>query len=151
MRLLQWGVLVSMLVFGRLWCGLLRPEGALSEAAATAGAGDPALARLAFHRLRDDTLTPPPRPRPPNGAMAQKGPKTSSVSARVSAHTEPLILLGLRRQDRRGPVLATWRRRRMRGSLSIWFDPQTQWLAAPTGKHGRQPTFADAAIHTCLS
>lgn len=23
-----------------------------------------------------------------------------------------------------------------RGSLSIWFDPETQWLAAPTGKRG---------------
>ena len=40
---------------------------------------------------------------------------------------------------------------RQRGSLSIWFDPETQWLAAPTGKRGRQPTFTDAAIQTCLT
>lgn len=38
-----------------------------------------------------------------------------------------------------------------RGSLAIWFDPQTQWLAAPTGKRGRQPVFADAAIDACLT
>ena len=38
-----------------------------------------------------------------------------------------------------------------RGSLSIWFDPETQWLAAPTGRRGRQPVFADAAIQTCLT
>ena len=34
-----------------------------------------------------------------------------------------------------------------RGSLLIWFDPETHWLAAPTGKRGRQPVFTDAAIH----
>jgi Transposase DDE domain len=38
-----------------------------------------------------------------------------------------------------------------RGSLAIWFDPETQWLAAPTGKRGRQPVFTDAAIQTCLT
>ena len=38
-----------------------------------------------------------------------------------------------------------------RGSLSIWFDPETQWLAAPTGKRGRQPVFTDAAIQACLT
>jgi hypothetical protein len=38
-----------------------------------------------------------------------------------------------------------------RGSLSIWFDPETQWLAGPTGKRGRQPVFTDAAIQTCLT
>lgn len=38
-----------------------------------------------------------------------------------------------------------------RVSLSIWFDPETQWLAAPTGKRGRQPVFTDAAIQTCLT
>ena len=40
---------------------------------------------------------------------------------------------------------------RQRGSLSIWFDPETQWLAAPTGKRGRQPVFCDAAVQTCLT
>jgi hypothetical protein len=38
-----------------------------------------------------------------------------------------------------------------RGSLSIWFDPETQRLAAPTGKRGRQPVFSDAAIQACLT
>ena len=37
-----------------------------------------------------------------------------------------------------------------RGSLAIGFDPETQWLAAPTGKRGRQPVFTDAAIQACL-
>jgi hypothetical protein len=35
--------------------------------------------------------------------------------------------------------------------LAIWFDPETQWQAAPTGKRGRQPVFTDAAIQTCLT
>jgi hypothetical protein len=38
-----------------------------------------------------------------------------------------------------------------RGSLSIWFDPGMDWRAAPTGKQGRQPTFSDSAIQTCLT
>ena len=38
-----------------------------------------------------------------------------------------------------------------RGSLAIWFDPESQWLGAPTGKRGRQPVFTDAAIQTCLT
>lgn len=33
-----------------------------------------------------------------------------------------------------------------RGSLLIWCDPETKWLAEPTGKRGRQPVFADAAV-----
>ena len=41
--------------------------------------------------------------------------------------------------------------RAKRGSLSIWFDPETQWLAPPTGRRGRQPVFTDAAIQTCLT
>ena len=40
---------------------------------------------------------------------------------------------------------------RQRGSLSIWFDREMQWLAAPTGKRGRRPVFSDAAIQTCLT
>ena len=38
-----------------------------------------------------------------------------------------------------------------RGSLTIWFDPEMSWDAAPTGRRGRQQTFSDAAIQTCLS
>lgn len=34
--------------------------------------------------------------------------------------------------------------------MLIWFDPETQWLAAPTGKRWRQPIFTDAAIQACL-
>ena len=40
---------------------------------------------------------------------------------------------------------------RQRGSLLIWFDPEMRWLAEPTGKRGRQPMFADAAIQACLT
>ena len=35
------------------------------------------------------------------------------------------------------------------GSL-IWFDPEMEWVAAPSGKRGRPATFSDAAIQTCL-
>lgn len=38
-----------------------------------------------------------------------------------------------------------------RGSLTIWFDTDTTWDAAPTGRRGRQQTYSDAAIQTCLS
>ncbi|UWR91074.1 IS5 family transposase [Phaeobacter inhibens] len=38
-----------------------------------------------------------------------------------------------------------------RGSLTIWFDPEMTWRAPPTGKRGRQPSFSDAAIQTCLT
>ncbi len=38
-----------------------------------------------------------------------------------------------------------------RGSLTIWFDPEMTWEAGPTGKRGRQPTYSDAAIQTCLT
>ena len=38
-----------------------------------------------------------------------------------------------------------------RGSLTIWFDPAMTWEAAPTGKRGRQPSYSDAAIQTCLT
>ena len=38
-----------------------------------------------------------------------------------------------------------------RGSLTIWFDPDMVWRPAPTGKRGRQPSFSDAAIQTCLT
>ena len=38
-----------------------------------------------------------------------------------------------------------------RGSLMIWFDPEMRWDAAPTGKRGRQQTYSDAAVQTCLT
>ena len=39
---------------------------------------------------------------------------------------------------------------KQRGSLLIWFDPETQWLGAPSGKRGRSATFTDAAFQACL-
>ena len=38
-----------------------------------------------------------------------------------------------------------------RGSLTVWFDPEMSWDAAPTGRRGRQQAYSDAAIQTCLS
>lgn len=38
-----------------------------------------------------------------------------------------------------------------RGSLTIWFDPEMIWEAVPSGRRGRQQTYSDAAIQTCLS
>ena len=38
-----------------------------------------------------------------------------------------------------------------RGSLTIRFDPEMSWDAAPTGRRGRRQTYSDAAIQTCLS
>lgn len=38
-----------------------------------------------------------------------------------------------------------------RGSLTIWFDPGMSWDAAPTGRRGRQQTYSDTAIQTCLT
>ena len=32
-----------------------------------------------------------------------------------------------------------------------WFDPEKAWVPAPTGKRGRQQSFSDAAIQTCLT
>jgi hypothetical protein len=40
---------------------------------------------------------------------------------------------------------------KQRGSLSIWFDPEMIWTPRPSGKHGRQQRFSDAAIQTCLT
>jgi hypothetical protein len=37
-----------------------------------------------------------------------------------------------------------------RGSLLIWFDPEMEWLAVPSGRRGRPATFSDAAIQACL-
>ena len=40
---------------------------------------------------------------------------------------------------------------RERGSLTVWFDPNMAWHAAPSGKRGRQQIFSDAAIQACLT
>jgi hypothetical protein len=40
---------------------------------------------------------------------------------------------------------------RRRGSLTIWFDPEMAWEAAPSGRRGRQQSYSDAAIQTCLT
>ena len=39
---------------------------------------------------------------------------------------------------------------KQRGSLLIWFDPEMEWRAAPSGRRGRPARFSDAAIQTCL-
>jgi hypothetical protein len=40
---------------------------------------------------------------------------------------------------------------KQRGSLQIWFDPETVWLAEPSGKRGRSATFTDASSQACLT
>ena len=40
---------------------------------------------------------------------------------------------------------------RRRDSLTIWFYPAMTWVAAPTGKRGRQRAYCDTAIQTCLT
>ena len=40
---------------------------------------------------------------------------------------------------------------KQRGSLSIWFDPGMTWEADASGRRGRQQTYSDAAIQTCLT
>ncbi len=40
---------------------------------------------------------------------------------------------------------------RRRGSLTVWFDPAMTWDAVPTGRRGRQRTYSDAAVQTCLT
>lgn len=40
---------------------------------------------------------------------------------------------------------------KLRGSLSIWFDPEMRWEAKPSGKRGRQQSYSDTAIQTCLT
>lgn len=40
---------------------------------------------------------------------------------------------------------------RQRGSLSVWFDPDTAWYACKTGKRGRLKAFSDAAVQVCLT
>lgn len=38
-----------------------------------------------------------------------------------------------------------------RGSLMVWFDAETAWFAAPSGKAGHPERFSAAAIQFCLS
>ncbi len=38
-----------------------------------------------------------------------------------------------------------------RGSLTVWFDPEMNCDAKPSGKRGRSQTFSDATIQTCLT
>ena len=40
---------------------------------------------------------------------------------------------------------------RQRGSLTIWFDADMEWIPPPTGRRGRQQSFSDAAIQACLT
>jgi hypothetical protein len=35
--------------------------------------------------------------------------------------------------------------------VSIWFDPEMTWEAAPCGRWGGQQTYSDAAIQACLT
>lgn len=38
-----------------------------------------------------------------------------------------------------------------RGSLTIWFNREMSWEAAPTGRRGRNQAYSDTAIQTCLT
>lgn len=58
------------------------------------------------------------------------------------------------------PILPTYRTKNWpaynkalkdRGSLTIWFNPEVTWHAAPAGKRGRQQHYSDAAIQACLT
>lgn len=40
---------------------------------------------------------------------------------------------------------------RKRGSLSVWFDPETVWHADRTCKRGRRKIFSDAAMQTYVT
>ncbi|CAM4420327.1 IS5 family transposase [Palleronia rufa] len=40
---------------------------------------------------------------------------------------------------------------RERGSLTLWFDPEMTWEAAPTGRRGGQQAYSDEAIQACLT
>ena len=55
--------------------------------------------------------------------------------------------------DLQDPELAELQRSAQAPRLAvlIWFDPSMTWEAAPTGKRGRQPSYSDAAIQTCLT
>ena len=60
-----------------------------------------------------------------------------------------------KKPDKRRCKTTNWREYnkalKARGSLSVWLDTDMQWLAPPTGKRGRRPTFSDAAIQFCLT
>jgi len=38
-----------------------------------------------------------------------------------------------------------------RGSLAFWFDPEMVWTPPPRGRRGRQESYGNAAIQTCLT
>lgn len=40
---------------------------------------------------------------------------------------------------------------KQRGSLTVWFDADIEWLAKPSGKRGRQQVYSDVAIQACLT
>ena len=61
----------------------------------------------------------------------------------MSRHKAPIY------KTRNGPVYNDALKRR--GSLTIWFEPEMTWDAKPTGRRGRQRTYSDAAVQTCLS
>lgn len=40
---------------------------------------------------------------------------------------------------------------KLRGSLSIRFDPEVSWEITPTDKYGRQQAYNDKAFQSCLT
>ena len=92
-------------------------------------------------------LPQPPALLHPRGSVAQ--------IVRDSPH-DSKVLVGLHEQTYT-PTNRTknWRTYnaalKQRGSLQVWFDPESIWLAEPSRKRGRSATFTDAAIQTCLT
>ena len=40
---------------------------------------------------------------------------------------------------------------RQRGSLTVWFNPEMQWVSEPCGRPGRPARFSASAIELCLT
>ena len=38
-----------------------------------------------------------------------------------------------------------------RGSLLIWLDKDMRWHGSDSGKRGRNPTYSEGAIHSCIA